>query len=58
MKNDREKKNTDAAKKGLTGDILPYEKPRLESVRLFADQVLETCNKNVDGCGGYPPGLS
>lgn len=58
MKNDRETKNTDAVKKGLAGNILPYEKPRFESVKLFADEVLVNCIKNDAGCEGYPPGLS
>lgn len=39
MKNDMGKKAADAEKKGRTGYI-PYEKPRVEKVNLFADQVL------------------
>jgi hypothetical protein len=46
MKNDRETKNADAVKKGQAGNLLPYEKPRFESVKLFADEVLGGgCNK-------------
>jgi len=48
MKNDKEKSTAGADKKGLTGNILPYEKPRFESVKLFADEVLG------GGCGKQP----
>jgi hypothetical protein len=47
MKNNKEKSNG-ADQKGLTGNVLPYEKPRFESVKLFADEVLG------GGCGKQP----
>ena len=35
-----------------------YMKPQIAAVKLFADQVLSSCNKMTDPCAGGPPALS
>lgn len=48
MKEKKERSQVDGTGKEKVGKKIPYEKPMVTAISLFADQVLNSCGKYVN----------